>query len=119
MKRLQNQFIYLSANALRKLGYGFNEQASKPVRDMQAAIATLDNHAIQFKVEQYPDGTWSAESTNVDGIMTGGTDQREAPELLKDAVFTYFEIPSQFCNDSILRTDNEPAKVKQYVYIGA
>ncbi len=119
MKRLQNQVIYLSANALRKLGYNFHEESNKRVKEMRDAINDLENHSVSFKIDQHPDGSWSAESTNIDGVMTGSNDPREIPELLKDAVFTYFEIPPQLCRDDILRTDNEPAKVKQNVHVGA
>lgn len=119
MKRLQNQFIYFAASKLRKLGVNFNEEANASVSEMLSAINHLDNHAIQFSIEQYPDGSWSAESTNVDGIMTGGRDSREIPELIKDAIFTYFEIPAQLCRDDLLRSDNEPATVKQTVHVGA
>ncbi|PJE65338.1 hypothetical protein COU91_02200 [Candidatus Saccharibacteria bacterium CG10_big_fil_rev_8_21_14_0_10_47_8] len=119
MKRFQNQFVYLSANTLRKLGYSFDEENNERVKEMRATIRELDNHSINFKIEHHPDGTWSAESTNIDGIMTGGKDPREVPDLLKDAVFTYFEIPPHLCRDEALHTDNEPAEVKQNVHVGA
>jgi predicted RNase H-like HicB family nuclease len=119
VKRLQNQLVYFGAQTLRKLGHNFNEEADRRVANMRHAIDALDNHAIQFRVEHYPDGGWSAESTNIDGIMTGSKDPREAPELIKDAIFTYFEIPPQLCHDTLLRSDNEPATVKQTVHIGA
>lgn len=119
MKRLQNQFIYFAASKLRKLGVNFNEEANNSVVEMLDAINHLDNHAIQFKIEQYPNGGWSAESTNIEGIMTGSRDPREIPELIKDSIFTYFEIPPQFCRDDLLRSDNEPATVKQTVHVGA
>jgi hypothetical protein len=119
MKRLQNQFIYFATTKLRKLGHNFNEEADDRVVEMRSAINALDNHAIQFKIEQYPDGSWSAESTNINGIMTGSRDSREIPELIKDAIFTYFEIPPQLCRDSLLRSDNEPARVEQTVHVGA
>lgn len=119
MKRLQNQLIYHAYNALRGRGVKFNESADPRVVEMHETIAALDNKAINFKIEQHPDGTWTAESTNVDGIMSGSKDPREIPELLKDAIFTYFEIPPQLCNDSLLRADNEPVKVEQTVHVGA
>lgn len=73
-------------------------------------------NGIKFKIEFYPDGSWTAESTNVDGIITGSDNVKEINNLIKDAVFTYFEISPQFCNDSFLKTDNEPAVVVQKVY---
>lgn len=119
MKRIRNQFIYFSANALKRLGYKFNEEHDDRIGEMQHAIAALDNHTIQFKIEHAPDGTWSAESVNIDGIMTGGRDPRQVPEMLKDAVFTYFEIPPHLCKDELLKSDNEPATVEQRVHVGA
>jgi predicted RNase H-like HicB family nuclease len=119
MKRIQNQVIYFSANALRKLGYRFNEEHDERISEMQHAIGALDNHTILFKIDQSPDGTWSAESTNISGIMTGGKDPREVPAMIKDAVFTYFEIPPHLAKDELLRSDNEPASVVQRVHVGA
>ena len=119
MKRLQNQFINFATSKLRKLGHNFNEESDYRVVKMRSTINSLDNHAIQFKIEQYPDGSWSAESTNINGIMTGSKDPRETPELIKDAIFTYFEVPPQLCRDDLLRSDNEPAMVKQTVHVGA
>lgn len=119
MNRLQNQIIYFSANQLRKLGFSFNEEADPRVMEMLRVIQSLDNHVINFKIEEHPDGTWIAESTNIDGIMTGSHDPREKQELLKDAVFTYFEIPPQLCKNHLLRSDNEPARIEQRVHVGA
>ncbi|HSX53091.1 MAG TPA: hypothetical protein VLF90_01850 [Patescibacteria group bacterium] len=119
MKRLSNRLIYATASTLRKLGVHFNEEQNELVLEMQRIITALDEHAIQFKTEVAPDGTWSAESTNIDGIMTGGKDPRHIPEMIKDAVFTYFEIPPKLCRDELLRSDNEPAKVEQRVHVGA
>ena len=86
---------------------------------MREAINALDEKSIRFSIEQYPDGSWSAESVNIDGILTGGTDPRDLPDAMKDAIFTYFEIPPQYCDDTLLRPDNEPAKVRQRMHIGA
>ncbi len=119
MKRLRNQLVYFSANALRKLGHNFNEEHDERVSEMQHVINSLDNHAVNFKIEVSPDGNWSAESINIEGIMTGGKDPREIPEMIKDAVFTYFEIPPHLAKDELIRTDNEPAKVEQRVHVGA
>lgn len=119
MKRLQNQLIYFTTSQLRKFGINFNDETNKYVAEMLDTINHLDNHAISFKIEHYPDGGWSAESTNIEGIMTGSLDPREAPELIKDAIFTYFEIPPQFCRDDLLRSDNEPARIKQTIHVGA
>lgn len=118
-KRLQNQAIYAISNALRKAGWNFSEASNPRVQNMRSTIDGLENKSINFYIEQQPDGAWIAQSTNIDGIMTGGRHPREIPEMLKDAVFTYFEVPPQFCNDALLRSDNEPAKVQQRVHVSA
>ena len=119
MKRLQNQVIYSVSNAIRKAGWNFNDALNPNVQEMQSTIASLENKALNFYIEQSPDGTWVAQSTNLDGIMTGGKDPREIPEMIKDAVFTYFEVPPKFCNELLLKSDNEPAKVQQSVHVSA
>lgn len=119
MARLQNQIIYHFAKALKKLGHNFDPQNHDKVMEMGKAIQALENRGIEFRIETYPDGSWSAESTNIEGIMTGGGNLNEAPALIKDAIFTYFEIPPQLCDESLLRSDNEPITVNQTVHVGA
>lgn len=71
---------------------------------------------IEFKLEFYPDGSWSAESTNIEGIATGSRNRKDISRLLKDAVFTYFEIPPYACADRLIRLPEEPITVAQQVY---
>ena len=96
------------------MGVGLNEKDDKRVIEMKKDIDKLGK--IEFKIEQYPDGSWTAESTNIDGIITGGKDTRDITSSLKDATFTYFEIPPHLCVDSLLKSDNEPTVIKQHVY---
>lgn len=119
MKRLQNQTIYMLSNALRKAGWKFDESSNSNVQDMQTTIDGLEDKSIQFYIELHPDGSWIAQSTNIDGIMSGSKDPREVPEMLRDAVFTYFEVPPKYCNDTLLKSDNEPVNVQQRVHVGA
>lgn len=107
-------FIYRLAQMLRRIGYDFHEEKDPRVQAMRKAIRDLGS--IQFKIEVFPDGSWAAESTNIDGIITGGTNKDSINETLKDAVFTYFEIPPQLCNDSLMRSLDEPMKLEQRVY---
>lgn len=99
--RLLNKTIYLMANTLRQLGYNFKEGADPRVQEMKKEIQRLGGR-IEFKVEQYPDGSWTAESVNLDGVITGGTNTKEVTPTIRDAVFTYFGIPPYLCNDAIL-----------------
>ena len=109
-----NRYIYNLSNLVRKIGYNFNEAKDERVVKMKKEIDKIGK--VEFKIEQYPDGSWSAESTNFDGIITGGTNTQNISSSIKDAVFTYFEIPPHLCVDALLRGDNEPVTVKQNVY---
>lgn len=109
-----NRCLYKFSNIARKIGVDFNEKNDKRVIEMKKEINKLGK--IEFEVEQYPDGSWTAESTNVDGIITGGKDTRDIASSLRDATFTYFEIPPHLCVDTLLKSDNEPAIIKQHVY---
>ena len=119
MRHLRKQMVYSVASVMKRSGFGFNSMNNPQVLEMLKAIDDLDNKAVSFAIEQHPDGHWSAVSTNVDGIMTGGDDPRQVPEFTKDAIFTYFEVPTQYCDETLLRNDNEPARVKQNIHVGA
>lgn len=109
-----NKYIYSLSNLIRKIGIDFNEKSDKRIIEMKKKIDKLGK--IEFKIQQYPDGSWTAESTNVDGIITGGKTTQNISASIKDATFTYFEIPPHLCVDSLLKSDNEPVTVKQHVY---
>lgn len=111
---LINKFIYISAQGLRELGVRFNEKNNPKVQEMREKINQLG--AIKFEIEFYPDGSWTAESVNINGIITGSKDSSEINFLLKDAIFTFFEIPPYLCNDNLIKADNEPVTVTQRVY---
>ena len=80
-------FIFNSSQILRQLGFSFNEKKNPNVVHMLEEIARM-NDGIQFKIDHYPDGSWVAESTNVDGIITGSKDVKETSLVIKDAIFT-------------------------------
>ena len=109
-----NSFIYNLSNLARKIGYKFNEASDERVVKMKKEIDKIGK--IEFKIEQHPDGSWTAESVNFDGIITGGVSTQNISLMIKDAVFTYFEIPPHLCAGTLLRGDNEPVTVKQNVY---
>lgn len=100
-----NKIIFNISRIFRNHGVSFsNEVNCSHLVLMRNKIK--ESNGIEFKIEFYPDGNWTAESTNIDGIITGGDDIKEINNLIKDAIFTYFEIPPQFCNDSILKANN-------------
>lgn len=86
---------YKVANLMRRKGYGLNEKKCPEVIEMQKEIASLGS-GINFDIKTYPDGMWTAKSTNVDGILTGSRNLSEINELLKDATLTYYGVPSHF-----------------------
>ncbi|OGH72350.1 MAG: hypothetical protein A3G00_04245 [Candidatus Magasanikbacteria bacterium RIFCSPLOWO2_12_FULL_43_12] len=106
--------MYNLSTLARKMGYNFNETNDERVIKMKKEIDTIGS--VEFKIEQYPDGSWTAESTNFDGIITGGTSTQNISSSIKDAIFTYFKIPAYLCNDILLRGNNEPITIKQNVY---
>ena len=114
--RLLNKTIYLVTKQLRRWGYNFNEDADRRVLAMKKEIQHLGGR-IEFKIEQYPDGSWVAESINLDGVITGGKNSKDVTSTIRDAVFTYFGIPPHLCNEATLRADNEPIILKQHVYV--
>lgn len=109
-----NRFIFTTSHLLRKVGVDFHEDQNPAVVEMLRMIHELGS--INFKIEFYPDGSWTAESTNIDGIITGSSDAKEMKGMIKDAVFTYFSIPSYLCNVNLLRGNNEPVTVAQQVW---
>ncbi len=114
--RLANKTIYTLAQLLRRVGLGFHENSDHRVIEMKKEIQRVGGK-IEFKIEQYPDGSWAAESINVDGIITGSKDVKEISSMIRDAIFTYYSIPPHLCNDALLRADNEPVTVRQRVYV--
>lgn len=114
--RLINKTIYRVAKTLRQWGVDFKEDQDPRVIAMKKEIASAGGK-IEFKIEHYPDGSWTAESTNIDGIITGGTNLEQQAPMIRDAVFTYFGIPPYLCNDILLKADNEPVTVMQRMYV--
>ena len=109
-----NRFIYRSAQALRHLGVDFHEERDLRVQEMRKTIR--DNGSIRFRIEVMKDGSWVAESENVDGIITGGTSKDRMNETLKDAIFTFFQIPPHLCNDALMQGQDEPIRLERRVY---
>ena len=111
-----NKIVYITAQQLRKMGFNFNESSDPRVLEMKKEIKKVGGK-IEFNIEQFPDGSCTAESVNIEGILTGGRNSKEISLTIKDAIFTYFGIPPQLCNDNLLRGDNEPVTLKQHIYV--
>ncbi|TSC53814.1 MAG: Uncharacterized protein LiPW39_57 [Parcubacteria group bacterium LiPW_39] len=108
-------FVYKMSLILKKAGIDFNSGKNPAVLNMQRTINRLEG-GIKFKIEFYPDGSWAAESENIDGIITGGKIAKHIDSVIKDAIFTYFEVPPHLCNDNLLKAPNEPVVVDQRVW---
>lgn len=114
LDNMLNKIIFNISRVLRSFNIGFDQTNYPKLSLMKKEIKELNG--INFKIEFYPNGSWTAESVNIDGIITGSDNVKEINFLIKDAVFTYFEIPPQFCDDSFLKADNEPLTITQKVY---
>ena len=108
------KLIYKLNQLAQKIGIDPQSERHPAVLEMQRKIHELGS--IEFKTEFYPDGSWTAESTNIEGIITGSKDSKEIKEMIKDAIFTYFRVPPYFVKDSLLRANNEPITVEQRVW---
>lgn len=108
------ELVFKFSDALRRIGINIDDGKHQTILDMQKRIHQLNT--LNFKIDIHPDGSWVAESVNVDGIITGGTSSKEMNTLIKDAIFTYFEIPPHLCNDSLLLANNESVSVEQKVW---
>lgn len=106
--------IYTIAQFLRTLGVTFGEETDARVIAMKQEIATLGS--IQFEVELHADGAWTAVSTNVSGIITGSNSTSEMDSLIRDAIFTYYNIPPHLCVDGLLRADSEHVTPTHRIY---
>lgn len=102
---------------MRSKGYQFQELRHPAIEALQEEVGELKG--IDFEVKAYPDGSWVAKSKNVEGLLTGGRNQKDIDAQLKDAIFTYYGVPPQFANDNILRNSGEPITAKKSVRVTA
>lgn len=100
---------------LKKLGINYDARENSSVQKMLAEIDKLPGRGIKFAVVRDADGEWSAESTNLKGIITGGGPNDDMEAMVKDAIFAYFAIPPQFCDETLIRLPGEFKPVKQNV----
>lgn len=111
-----NKFRYNLGKFARRFELQNQSAPDLRVRTMQNTIGRVGG--INFKIEKSPSGEWVAESTNVDGIITGGKNYpHDVNANIKDAVFTYFEIPPELCNDASLLQKGDVAEVEERVYV--
>ena len=113
---MQYSIRYKIAKLLRKAGAKFDAAKCPEVINMQEVVAALSGGSIQFTVSREPNGDWIAESVNIRGILTGGTAADDVNKMIKDAIFTYFEVPARYCDDALIRASGEPVVVTQEMF---
>lgn len=114
---MKTSLSYKLAHIARNHGVDFKTEDDPTVLAMRKEMSRLDDGQVNFSVTVERDGTWYAESTNVDGLLTGGDNQAEINEMLKDAIFTYYGIDAKHCDDAILRSTGDVTVIKQQVQL--
>ena len=110
---------YKIVKTLKKIGTNFDPMKNDAVRNMKEVIDSLPSASIQFTISRETNGDWIAESINLSGILTGGSAKDNIEEMIRDAIFTYFEIPAKYCDDSLIRAASEPTVIKQELFATA
>lgn len=64
-------------------------------------------HTVQVRLHQDADGRFWAEATDLQGCYTQGATLDEALQNMKDAIFTYFEVPKAQADPSRIRYQGE------------
>lgn len=116
---MKTSLSFKFANFARRYGVKFDTMQNPSVVKMREEIELLGKNGIEFSINTYGDGSWSAKSVNVDGIITGGINQAEFVEMIKDAIFTYYDIPPQYCEDQLLKGAGEKKTVKNEIFVTA
>jgi len=73
---------------------------------MNTGLTHIPRH-IRVRVHQEVDGRFWAESPDVVGCYTQGQTIDEALQNMKDAIFTYYEIPKDQADPSLIRYEGE------------
>lgn len=116
---MRTSISFKLAKIARKAGYNFKSNSNSAVLEMQKSIKDLGISGIQFSISINKDGSWFAESTNVQGLISGGQKSAEINDMLKDAIFTYYGIDAKHCDDRALKSSGEHTTVKQKVYVAS
>lgn len=114
---MKTSIRYKLTKVIKGMGFSFKQSNSTAVADMMKELNELKS--IDFRIETFPNGDWVAESTNLTGIITGGSKGDDISEMIKDAIFTYYGVPAEYCESKILRAAGEPRKLTQEVAITA
>lgn len=86
---------YTFYNAVNK-AFNLEKKEIPEIKAMLEEIKRVDG--IDFSViKEERSGNWMAKSTNVEGILTGGSASDNIDDMIKDAIFTYYGIDSKDC----------------------
>lgn len=107
---------YRLARLVKQMGLQCNPQKCEALLGMQKEMATLRD-GIQFSITRDASGGWVAESANIDGILTGGGPNDSVDNMIKDAIFTYYGVPPEYCDGALIRSASESATTKQAMYV--
>ncbi len=77
------------------------QKGIEAIANMYRSISSLPGGAIRFHYYDDGDGYWHVESTNIEGIITGGSKNDNVEEMIEDAVYTYYGIPPEFCTQKM------------------
>lgn len=110
---MKTRLSYRVADFARKHGVNFNSEKDPKIVAMRAEIKDLGS--INFFIEQATDGEWWARSTNIEGILSGGSSKDNIDAMLRDAIFTYYGISPKHCDDKLLQVRGEPKIIQQEV----
>ena len=115
---MKTSLPYKLHSFLRRYGVPTDASQNEAVIAFQREMENLGGD-INIRISLHEDGSWSAKSTNVEGIITGGRNQSDINAIIKDAIFTYYGIPPS-CVDSIhIRNSQEPVTVERNVRVTA
>lgn len=75
------------------------------VRNMYKTMKDLGGLEFEIEVDK-KSGKWCASAVKLPGIITGGDKDDNKDSMIRDAIFTYFEIPREFALDELLKQEN-------------
>lgn len=86
----------------RVLGTRKDALTNEQVQKMLSEIAALKSHELVFDFEMDKSGDWAVESVDFPGLIAGGSINDNMQQAIVDAIFAYFEVSAQYCDDALL-----------------
>lgn len=73
---------------------------------MNQGLANIPRQ-VRVRIHQEKDGRFWAEAVDLSRCYTQGRTMDEALQNMKDAIFTYYEVPQEHADPSLLRYEGE------------